>query len=376
VGRLQEEGGRLLALLAGGDAKVTFQTFDETSAGRRALARILHGTLSHHAEELSSLNAAGASINFMVNEGDGRGRRKANVLAVRALFVDLDGAPLQPVLDGPLRPHAVVQSSPGRFHAYWLVGGVELAEFTPFQRAIAARFGGDRTVTDLARVMRLPGSMHNKGLTVPCELVSLDDFPRYTREDVAAAFPIDRPASATPPKLQVVDGSIPEGERNETLFNLARGFVNKGYGADQVLDRVQAVNAKKCAVPLCATEVDAIVASAVAYGPSGFLNLPLRVFDSEAYRKLSHAARTIAAGAYRRYNSENNGQIALQFDDFQVEFTRRETFYAARKEVLDAGLITRVRPRCYVDGMGWRPDLYEVALSPPSGPNQDRSAVN
>lgn len=368
-------GGRLLAAIAG-DSRVTFQTFDESSAQRRGMARILHGTLAQHAEALANLNRQGSSVNFMVNEGDGRGRRAVNVLAIRALFVDLDGAPLQPVLEGPLRPHAVVQSSPGRFHAYWLVSGVRLEDFTPLQRALAAMFGGDRTVTDLARVMRLPGTMHNKRGAVPCELVLLDDFPRYSREVVTAAFPVTTSAVALPLKLRVVDGSILEGERNETLFNLARGFVNKGYGPDQVLDRIQAVNARKCAVPLCATEVDAIVASAVAHGPSGFLNLPLRVFDSPAYRSLSHPARTIAAAAYRRYNGENNGDISLPFDDFQVEFSRRETFYAARRELVAAGLITRVRPRCYIAGVGWRSDLYEVALSPPGGPNQERSAVN
>lgn len=371
---LLADGARLLAAIAG-DSRISFQTFDET--GRTRAAKILHGTLTQHAEELAALNRTGASINFMVNHGDGRRRAASNVLTVRALFVDLDGAPLEPVRSFVLPPHAIVQSSVGKYHAYWLVDGVELADFKPLQQAIAAAFNGDTKVSDLARVMRLPGSFHCKADPVLCELMVLSDHPRYSRAEVVDAFGISAaPANRTAPKFKLVDGSIPEGERNAKLFQLARGFVNKGFGHEQTLARIQAVNAKKCAVPLCATEVDAIVASAVDYGPSGFLSLPLQVFDSTVYRQLSHAARTLAAAAYRRYNGENNGDIALSFSDFPLEFSRRETFYAARAEVVDAGLLTLVRKRCYIEGIGWRPDLFELALSPPGGLNQERSAVN
>nr|WP_250451069.1 primase alpha helix C-terminal domain-containing protein [Lysobacter enzymogenes] len=225
--------------------------------------------------------------------------------------------------------------------------------------------------------MRLPGSFHCRREPVLCELLELYSHPRYSRDEVVAAFGGPSKAAAPPARsLALVDGSIPEGERNSTLFQLAHAFVNKGFGPDQVLTRVQAVNATKCAVPLCATEVDAIVDSAVRHGPSGFLNLPLRIFDSAAYRQLSHAARTLAAAAYRRYNGENNGDIALSFSDFPFEFTRRETFYAARAELVNCGLLRRIRKRCYIGGVGSRPDLYEVALSPPSGTSQERSAVN
>ena len=96
------------------------------------------------------------------------GRRKAvDVERVRAVFADLDGAPLDPVLACDLEPHIVVESSPGRFHAYWIVEGLPLDQFTPVQKAIAARFGSDPIVHDLPRVMRLPGFWHQKGDAVP-----------------------------------------------------------------------------------------------------------------------------------------------------------------------------------------------------------------
>lgn len=104
----------------------------------------------------------GAGIFVMINRGDGMGRRAENVIGVRAHFVDLDGAPLKPVLEAPLRPNIIVETSPGRYHVYWIVDGIGLQEFWYFQRELARRFGGDPKVKDLPRVMRVPGFFHLK----------------------------------------------------------------------------------------------------------------------------------------------------------------------------------------------------------------------
>ena len=151
------------------DGTFTFQTFDDDKERRDLrLARVLHGTLDQHTDALVRLQQQGAGIFVMVNKGDGvthkgnRTCRKAqNVVAVRALFVDLDGAPMQPVLDA-LQPDIVVESSPGRWHCYWLVGDCPLAEFKPRQQQLAAKFNGDLAVNDLPRVLRLPGFLHQK----------------------------------------------------------------------------------------------------------------------------------------------------------------------------------------------------------------------
>lgn len=54
------------------------------------------------------LQQRGAGAFVMVDEGgDGKGRYASNVTRVRAHFVDLDGAPIEPVL-AAVRPHIVV----------------------------------------------------------------------------------------------------------------------------------------------------------------------------------------------------------------------------------------------------------------------------
>ncbi|GAA4400257.1 DNA-primase RepB domain-containing protein [Quisquiliibacterium transsilvanicum] len=146
----------------------TFQTFDDSSAKRGNLAQVHHGRLNEHAERLVSLNRQGAGIFLMINRGDGivrpgakTCRTTANVTEIRSLFVDLDGSPIEPVV--PHEPSIVVESSPSRWHAYWLVSGCPLNEFKLRQQQLAAKFGGDTKVCDLPRVMRLPGFFHRKG---------------------------------------------------------------------------------------------------------------------------------------------------------------------------------------------------------------------
>src|SRR5208283_4699107 len=113
-------------------------------------------------KELTRLNGQGAGIFIMVNAGDLKGRTQENVVSVRAVFVDLDGSPLQPVKDAPFKPHIVVESSPGRYHAYWMVSDCPLEQFTLIQKALARKFNGDPKVNDLCRVLRLPGFYHRK----------------------------------------------------------------------------------------------------------------------------------------------------------------------------------------------------------------------
>lgn len=155
--------------LLAGDSPVTFQTFPETE-NCRDYPQVFHGTLAEHAEILTKLNQQGSGVFVMVNQGDGiikpsrtTCRTNANVIRVCAHFVDLDGSPLGPIINAEAKPNIVVESSPGRWHAYWITTDTKLGEFSIGQSALADKFNGDPSVKDLARVMRLPGFYHQKG---------------------------------------------------------------------------------------------------------------------------------------------------------------------------------------------------------------------
>lgn len=258
-----------LTLLAEGEP-ITFQTFAEGSK-RAGLAHIRHGQPEEHEAELQRLNDRGAGVFFMVNTGDGKGRTAANVTAVRALFVDLDGAPLAPVEACGLEAHALIESSPGRFHAYWLVADCATARFSGLQRALAARFQGDATVHDLPRVMRLPGFYHRKGEPFETQVLRLNQALPYTVQEVIERLHL-RPAPAVqtpaPAPRATRDGPMfAAGGRNQALARLAGKLRRGGLSGDAIEAALLQTNAERCRPPLDGEEVRRVARSIGRYAP-------------------------------------------------------------------------------------------------------------
>ena len=178
------------------NGKFTFQTFDDDQDRKdKSLARQLNGTLREHFDQLHSLQEKGAGVFVTINQTDLKGRKAENVIAVRANFVDLDGAPIEPVLEHICEPHIIVESSKGRWHAYWR-SNLNKEDFTPTQKALIKAFDGDKSVIDLSRVMRLPGFFHQKvkggvkSATFMTRLEQIEeDGSKYSAEDLFSYFP-------------------------------------------------------------------------------------------------------------------------------------------------------------------------------------------
>jgi hypothetical protein len=341
----------------------TFQTFDESGLKRTRLSRILHGSLDEHAPALMQLNSQGAGVYVMVNAGDGAGRSASNVKAIRALFADLDGSPLAPVRAFSLRPHMVVESSPGRWHAYWLADGVPLAEFKPLQKAIAERFASDPKVCDLPRVMRLPGFLHNKGKAYASNVIDGHDGPAYGYQALDKEL---RPTNVTRLDLIVpartLPDVIPSGERNSTLFELGHGFVRRGIDPAGVNQRLQRLNAERCVPPLCASEVDTIAANASRVTSTGFDRLPHALTDSDAWKALPPPALPIVLGFYRRFDGFNNGRLALPWSDFIGRHGMKNAgaYYSHLRRITDAGILIKTT-EVQRSQTGTIPALYAIA---------------
>jgi len=144
------------------NSKVTFQIFPERK-GSKVKPYQATKTWDSIKNQLVKSNDNGAGIFFMVNEGDGLGRKTENVKKVRALFLDLDGEPLETVtLSNFFKPDIIVETSEKRYHCYWLCNDCDLKSFSSTQKKLAEKFNGDPSVHDLPRVMRIPGFFHNK----------------------------------------------------------------------------------------------------------------------------------------------------------------------------------------------------------------------
>jgi len=174
---------------------LTFQTFDDRKNGgtatNKGLVSVFHCRkdrveyiLNTH---IKPLIQQGAGVSVMVNQGDGQGRKAKNVTKVRAVFVDLDEdgeAALEKIKASPETPppHLIVETSLGKFHVYWFVDGMERSDFKPVQKELSQRFGGDPNVTDLPRVLRIPGSLHQKGKPFRVKIVSENPAPPYSAD--------------------------------------------------------------------------------------------------------------------------------------------------------------------------------------------------
>ena len=89
----------------------TFQTLDDNQDRKSTkLNKVLHGSLEKHWQTLTSLSTDGAGVFVTINETDLTGRKEANINRVRAVFVDTDGAPQEPI--EKYSPHIVVETSP------------------------------------------------------------------------------------------------------------------------------------------------------------------------------------------------------------------------------------------------------------------------
>lgn len=350
---------RFLAALSG-DTMHTFQTFDDAGHARRGLTDIVHGAFTAKAARLQALNANGAGVFVMVNRGDGYGRKAANVTGCRALFVDLDGAPLEPVLAAPIPPRIVVESSPGKWHAYWPVVDLPLEQFTPAQKALAALYGGDLKVHDKPRVMRLPGFLHRKGEPFLTRLVTCEQAP-LTWHEMAQAFDLSQRLT--------LPSTIHAGARNDALFKLARSAAAKGVPEAEQAAKALQVNASRCHPPLHASEVRGIVASAYRAPQTGVAAIPHAVLDSTAYKRLSDGARTLLLLAYRKLDGFNNGRISLPWSECVEWFPQKNRFQRLRKEAIQSGLL-EVAKEATKPKQGTPPTaaLYRVAIGAKTAP--------
>jgi hypothetical protein len=114
-------------------------------------------------------NSRGSDIYLGVNpvKPDGPGRMKEDIAAIRHLYLDIDSdgsrsadkdgrQAVENALQSGFPPSRVLESSPGRYQVLWRVDGFDGPTAEAANRGLIEALGGDRTVHDRARVLRLP----------------------------------------------------------------------------------------------------------------------------------------------------------------------------------------------------------------------------
>ncbi|MCX6119786.1 MAG: phage/plasmid primase, P4 family [Proteobacteria bacterium] len=228
------EANRFLDVISGSrdGATYTFQTFDDSGGNDKRLSRVLHGTLKQHHLELSKLNSEGAGVFVVINQSNQCGRKKSDILAVRAQFVDKDDGPIDQSLLNILQPSIVVETKRGS-HAYFVISdGIQsLDKFSDTQSLLAKFFSSDEKVKDLPRVMRLPGFYHRKNRNEPF-LVKITQVSnlQYEQEDIRRILQ----GANEDFGIYVNSLSTKEGHRNNNVVRLCREGLGRGIPAEQL----------------------------------------------------------------------------------------------------------------------------------------------
>ena len=228
------------------DGLVTWQTFpdkeaDKQGGSRWKMTRVLHGTLEQMGTTLRYLNEQGAGVYATVNETDGKGRKAENIIRVRHVFADLDGSPLDPAMDD--MPNMVVETSPGKYHAYWKISDCPLAGFKQIQQSIAHKYNSDTKVVDLPRVMRVPGFYHHKHNAFLSEIVFRSESSPITFSEAVEKWPcVERKRFSAQRYTVARAGSgdaykgkygASEGGRNDHVAKRLCGAISRGVrGSD------------------------------------------------------------------------------------------------------------------------------------------------
>ena len=262
----------------------TFQIYDDTKRSRRAEHFSANFSDDQIQQYLSAANAAGCGVFYMANAGDGQGRSNVNVTALRELVVDLDGAPLDPVMRCGIDPHFIIESSPGRYQCHWIINAVPITsfesrdearhKFATWQVAIARKFGGDESVKDLSRVFRIPGFWHQKGQPFQTRILESSGARNYDLEEIVAALQLDsiitRVSSEIKTALSDVDTlinkKISTGNRHRVLLAYASKYAHQyrlGYNERKWL--LNGLNKWACEKPIDERDIERINIQAGKY---------------------------------------------------------------------------------------------------------------
>jgi putative DNA primase/helicase len=278
------------ALTGDHSTPVTIQVFDDRHQDGR-LAGWRHGRLTDPdlRKWIVSRYKRGAGVFITINETDGAGRRGENITRYRAAFVDLDGTPLPDTW--PLEPSFVAESSPGKYHVYWLLQpGTDLDAWLDLQARLAAFYKGDKAMADRARVLRLAGFDHQK--TEPFRVHFLGEvdpvglqFDRHTIQDIAGAHPCEyrAPVYVEPPEAPqtlewdtsaaidaargyLEDVDPPEvGKRNNAAYVAAAKLNDLGISPEKSFELLAEVWNPRLAESLDDDELRHVVRSASRY---------------------------------------------------------------------------------------------------------------
>jgi len=222
----------------------SFQTFCDKGRDKK-LIRQFHGTIGQYIDELTALNKKGSGVYFTVNQTNLEGRATKHITKVRAVFCDFDGTPMPEKFD--VEPHFIINTSPNKYHTYWLIKDMPLQSFTLYQQSLASKFGSDPVVKDLPRIMRIAGFYHQKKKPYPVKIIKECITGPYSMDEIRDGLGLERPKKKVyqfnKDYNHKFTGDIigaNQGERHAKLVSMLVAMIKRGetydYARGEVLE--------------------------------------------------------------------------------------------------------------------------------------------
>lgn len=233
---------KFLKLIDPNADKFLFACFDY----RKKLGeRIFYTDIATGQRILKTRNDEGYCCYFTVNETQGKSRRKTDITRCRAIWVEDDTPRDAPRTDFPLLPSIVVNSSPGKYHYYWLTSTTKADEWNAVMQTMVEVHGCDKQARDISRVLRVPGFIHKKKISDPftTELVDSNGHV-YTWLEIKMAFPpkqratVRERAADLPKDKFDPDEALARIAKSEefhgALVSLSQSCANKGWKREDI----------------------------------------------------------------------------------------------------------------------------------------------
>lgn len=257
---------RYAALLAGNeDARLAFRAYGDKEGD--AAGESFIGTFDECMPALHRHNVLyGHAVGIVASEirPDAQGARAADIARCRVLPLDLDEAPLPTSF--PVDPDVISETSPGKFQCHWFVAPHNcFDEHTAAVRALAEKYGGDPSVADITRVLRLPGTLHHKADPFLGRVLKwpTEGAKRPTLIELVAKLGLDTSKYREKKEVRATaDAPFAKGERNSGLTSAAGHLWNAGLVGEQLLEALRQVNELRCNPPLPDSEVRKIAQGA------------------------------------------------------------------------------------------------------------------
>lgn len=238
----KEESSKFLELIDKDAKKYLFACYDY----RKSLkGRQFYGSFQTICPKLKELNSDVYCVYLTINETNGPSRKKEDISRCRAIWVEDDNYQEKPRNDWPLKPSIIVQSSPGKFHYYWLTSTKKLDQWNLVMNRMVEDFGCDKNARDISRVMRIPGFKHNKELNkeIYCKLI--DDnghfynwfeitsvFKPLTKTSVSAKKSAENISSGDYSEDKAINALLTSENYHGSLVSIAMALTNKGVSRE------------------------------------------------------------------------------------------------------------------------------------------------